>query len=148
LFRGQAGEGIPQLAHCFGERRAQGVVAARGENVRPGRDQVNMHGERRAGFRPAFEPNVGFVDLTGFAEREDLVLDPAIQTVARAKIQVSQVDSHGFNHGLNLFSTQSVPGSVWLFAPLHPKREAPVFTVQDAPEWRRNQYDVPNGHFG
>jgi len=84
------------------EGRPHGMVAAFSEKVRPGRYQVNMGGKRRTRFRPALESHIGFVNLARFTQLEDLFLDPVVEPVLGAEIQVFQVDSHSLDHGFVL----------------------------------------------
>jgi len=47
----------------FHHRRTQGVVRGFGFHIRAGRDEVHGHAEGRAGFVPAFQKDMSFVDL-------------------------------------------------------------------------------------
>ena len=94
-LRRAAGDLFPQLGHRLGERRAQCVVAAFGEDVRTGRDEVNVHLIRRAGILQPHEPHIGFINPACLAEGEDLFLHPRIQGVQGTEVQVLQVQSHG-----------------------------------------------------
>ena len=54
------------LAHlCKGFRhgRAQRVICGLGFDIRAGCDEVHRHAEGRAGFVPAFQQDMSFVDL-------------------------------------------------------------------------------------
>ena len=91
LFRRPAGDLFPQLLHDFLERRAQRVVAALGEDIRAGRDEVDVHLIRRAGVLQPDKPDVGLVNLSRLAEGEDLFFHPRIQAVEGSEVEVLQV---------------------------------------------------------
>ena len=100
LFRRPTREFIPQLLHDLLERRAQRVVAALGEDIRAGRDEVDVHLIRGAGVFQPHEPDVGFVNLACLAEGEDLFFHPRIQGVQGTEVEVLQVQSHGRCHNV------------------------------------------------
>ena len=81
--------------HVLGEGRAQGVVAALGEDIRAGCDEVDVHLIRGAGVFQPCEAHVGFVNLALLAEGEDLFFHPRIQGVQGTEVEVLQVQSHG-----------------------------------------------------
>ena len=99
-LRGAPGDLFAQLRHRLGERRAQRMVAAFGEDIRAGRDEVDVHLIRGAGGFQPHEPDVGFVNLARLAEGEDLLFHPRIQVVEGSEVEVLQVQSHGRCHNV------------------------------------------------
>ena len=78
----------------FSMAAREGVIAAFGEHVRPGSDQVNVNAECRAGLVAAFEAHVGFVDLQPRLQGEDSVFDQRVQFVAGSQVMVFQGQFH------------------------------------------------------
>ena len=83
---GAAGDLPAQLRHGLAKRSPQRVVSALGENVRAGRDEVNIHLMRRAGVFESRKPDIRLVNLARPAQREDLLFQPRIQLVQWAEV--------------------------------------------------------------
>jgi hypothetical protein len=78
-FRRAAGDLFPQLLHDFLKRGAERVITALGEDIRAGRDEVDVYLKGRTRVLQSDQPNIGFVNLPRATESEDLFLHPGIQ---------------------------------------------------------------------
>jgi len=97
-FRRTAGDLLPQLLHDFLERGPKCVIAALGEHIRSGRDEVDVDLKSRAGVLQPDQPDVRLVNLPRAAKGEDLFLHPGIQGGQGGNVQVLHVKSHAGCH--------------------------------------------------
>jgi hypothetical protein len=85
---------ILDLAEGLVDRGVDRVIAALGEHIRAGRDEMNAHAKGGTGLEAAFQPDVGLVNPQPGLQREDAIFDQRIQRVGGAQVVMLQVQFH------------------------------------------------------
>jgi hypothetical protein len=70
------------------------VIAAFGEHIRAGRDEMNAHAKGGTGLDAAFQMDVGLVNPQPRLQGENAVFDQRIQLVGGSQVVMLEVEFH------------------------------------------------------